>query len=83
MSRGERSFEPGDLLVLYSDGILEAANGADEQFGEKRVRAVVRSNFDQPAEEIRNRILTAVRDFTGDVQAADDQTLLVIRKSAA
>ena len=44
---------------------------------------MVRSNFDQPAEEIRNRILTAVRDFTGDVQAADDQTLLVIRKSAA
>jgi hypothetical protein len=81
--QGERAFEAGDLLVLYSDGILEAANGADEQFGEERVQGVVRAHFDQPAEEIRNRILAAVRDFTGDVQAADDQTLLVIRKSAA
>ena len=81
--QGERAFEAGDLLVLYSDGILEAANGADEQFGEERVQAVVRANFARPAEEIRNQILAAVREFTGDVEAADDQTLLVIRKSAA
>ena len=81
--QGERAFEAGDLLVLYSDGILEAANGADEQFGEARVQSVVRANFASPAEEIRNQILAAVREFTGDVEAADDQTLLIIRKSAA
>ena len=81
--QGERAFEAGDVLVLYSDGILEAANAADEQFGEERAQSVVYANFARPAEEIRNRILAAVRDFTGDVAAADDQTLLVIRKSAA
>ena len=79
---GERAFEAGDVLVLYSDGILEAANAADEQFGEERVQSVVHANFARPAEEIRNHILAAVREFTGDVAAADDQTLLVIRKSA-
>jgi hypothetical protein len=81
--QGERAFAAGDVLVLYSDGILEAANGADEQFGEERVAAVVRAHFGEPAEEIRNRILAAVREFTGDVEAADDQTLLVIRNTAA
>lgn len=81
--QGERAFEAGDLLVLYSDGILEAANAADEQFGEERVRAVVRENFHLQAEGIRNRILAAVRDFSGDIAALDDQTLLVIRKTAA
>jgi hypothetical protein len=80
--QGERAFADGDLLVLYSDGILEAANAADEQFGEERVAAVVRAHFGESAEQIRNRILAAVRAFTGDVEAADDQTLLVIRKSA-
>jgi sigma-B regulation protein RsbU (phosphoserine phosphatase) len=70
-------------MVLYSDGILEAANEADEQFGEDRVAEVVRAHRDQPAEEIRNQILSAVARFTGNAAAADDQTLLVIRKSAA
>ena len=79
--QGERAFEAGDLLVLYSDGILEAASATDEQFGEERVRSVVHANFARPVEEIRNHILAAVRDFTGDVAAVDDQTLLVIRKS--
>jgi len=81
--QGERALEAGDLLVLYSDGILEAANAEDEQFGEERLAAVVRENLDQPAEEIRNRLLAAVREFSGNGEAADDQTLLVIRKSAA
>ena len=81
--QGERVFEAGDLLVLYSDGILEAADADDEQFGEDRVRRVVRENFHLSAEEIRNRILDAVREFSHNVDAADDQTLLVIRHTAA
>jgi sigma-B regulation protein RsbU (phosphoserine phosphatase) len=43
----------GDVLVVYSDGILEAANAADEQFGEARIAAIVRAHFAQPAEAIR------------------------------
>ncbi|MCC6536820.1 MAG: PP2C family protein-serine/threonine phosphatase [Bryobacterales bacterium] len=81
--QGERAMENGDLLVLYSDGILEAANKADEQFGEERVMAVVRDHFAHSAEEIRNAILSAVRAFTGNAAATDDQTLLVIRKTEA
>ncbi len=81
--QGERDFADGDLLVMYSDGILEAANADDEQFGEARVEAVVRANFHLPADEIRARILAAVGTFTGNAAAADDQTLLVIRKTAA
>lgn len=81
--QGERLFAPGDLMVLYSDGILEAANEQDEQFGEARVAEVVRAHRHKSTEEIRNQILSAVARFTGNAAAADDQTLLVIRKSAA
>lgn len=81
--QGERALEDGDVLVIFSDGIVEAANGADEQFGEERVASVVRAHFARPAEEIRNRILAAVRAFTGNAAAADDQTLLVIRRGEA
>lgn len=81
--QGERLFAPGDLMVLYSDGILEAANEQDEQFGEARVAEVVRAHRHKSTEEIRNQILSAVARFTGNAAAADDQTLLVIRKSVA
>lgn len=79
--QGERAMANGDVLVLYSDGILEAANKADEQFGEERVMAVVREHFSGTTEEIRNAIQAAVGAFTGNAAATDDQTLLVNRKS--
>lgn len=81
--QGERAVENGDLLVLYSDGIVEAANAAGEEFGEERVQRAVQANLHLSAAEIRNRVLAAVRAFTRDAAAADDQTLLVIRKTEA
>ncbi|MBY0507086.1 MAG: serine/threonine-protein phosphatase [Bryobacteraceae bacterium] len=71
--------EPGDLLVLYSDGLVEAANAQDEQFGEERVLELVTRNRDLPAAELRDRILTGAQQFTGGAELEDDRTLLVIR----
>ena len=69
----------GDLLVLFSDGITEAPNRRDEQFGEERLMAVVEQTRELPARAICDAILAAVRTFIGDRPAPDDQTLLVVR----
>ena len=69
----------GDLLVLFSDGVTEAPNSRDEQFGEERVIAVAQQAPDRPARAICDAILSAVRAFTGDRPTPDDQTLLVVR----
>ena len=73
------SANDGDLLVLFSDGITEAPNRREEQFGEERLIAVVQQTRDLPARAICDAILAAVRAFTGDRPAPDDQTLLVVR----
>jgi hypothetical protein len=70
---------PGDLIVLFSDGITEAPNRRDDQFGEERLIAVAHKSADAPARAICEAILSAVRTFTGDRPAPDDQTLLVVR----
>ena len=70
---------PGDLLVVYSDGILEAANARDEEFGEEGVLAAVERNRDQAPGEICAAILADVKKFLGKELPQDDQTLLVVR----
>jgi sigma-B regulation protein RsbU (phosphoserine phosphatase) len=73
------SLEPGDLLVIYSDGIVEASDNSDETFGEERLITVVELSRNKSVEEIRNRILSSVRVFARDTGPATNHTLLVIR----
>ena len=81
--QGEISVQPGDLLVMYSDGILEA-QGADEvEFGEERVLQVIRENWDSSPEAICAAILAGIRRFLGEHSPHDDQTLLVVRLEPA
>jgi serine phosphatase RsbU (regulator of sigma subunit) len=72
-------FESGDTLVLYSDGIVEAANPNDEQFGEDRLQDLVGECLRQSPAEIRGRILDEVNRFTGNAELSDDRTLVVVR----
>jgi sigma-B regulation protein RsbU (phosphoserine phosphatase) len=70
---------PGDLLVVFSDGILEAANARDEEFGEVGVIAAIERNWDRAPGEICAAILADVKRFLGKELPQDDQTLLVVR----
>jgi hypothetical protein len=70
---------PGDLLVLFSDGIIEAPNTRGEPFDDQRLIAIVEAQQDRPAREICDAILASVRRFTADAAVQDDQTLLVVR----
>ncbi len=74
-----KALSPGDVLVLYTDGITEAENVRLEMFGEDRLREVIRRSRALAAKEIIAEILESVRAFCGDHPQSDDITLMVIR----
>jgi sigma-B regulation protein RsbU (phosphoserine phosphatase) len=65
--------------VLYTDGVTEAINDKDEEFGEERLLRVIAENRGLPAEEILERILDAITAFAGERPQFDDITLMVLR----
>jgi sigma-B regulation protein RsbU (phosphoserine phosphatase) len=69
---------PGDVLVVFSDGITEAFSASGEEFGESRLEAVVRARRDLPLPALIDAILRGVTDFGGD-RPQDDRTLVVAR----
>jgi serine phosphatase RsbU (regulator of sigma subunit) len=75
---GELQLRPGDLFVIYSDGITEALNKRDEEFGEERLLEVMRRSRDLSASRIVTDVFEEVRRFSGD-QQHDDVTLIVAR----
>jgi len=74
------AFGPGGIFVVFSDGISEAVNGRDEQFGEQRIEGVLREHRHGSAAEIRDQLIAAVRTHAGGVPQADDITLVVIKR---
>ena len=75
----ELELDPGDALVLYSDGVTEAIDSTMEQFGDDRLRRAVESTDGRPAEESRAAILGELAAFVGATPARDDVTLVVLR----
>jgi sigma-B regulation protein RsbU (phosphoserine phosphatase) len=73
---------PGDILVLYTDGVIEPINGKEEEFGEERLVQVVASNSDKPGSEIVELIHAAVSDFVGDRPSFDDYTLVGLKRGS-
>ena len=74
------TLQSGDVLVLFSDGVTEAANEQDEEFGEKRLADLVASMHDRPAAEIVEAIHAAVSRFAAGAPPADDITVVVARR---
>jgi sigma-B regulation protein RsbU (phosphoserine phosphatase) len=75
----EVNLEQGDILVLYTDGITEARNADDEQFGVERLGAVVRENRESSADLLVNAIDMSVDDFRSHTTPEDDQTVIVVK----
>ncbi len=75
---GEVMLSPGDLLVLYSDGITEAGQADGEEFGLERLRSLVHSVRDKPLPVIQSSVLGAVRAWAGN-EPEDDITLVLVR----
>ena len=75
----ESCIEAGDVVALYTDGVTESFNNAEEEFGEERLIDALRRHSGQRAGEIAEAIVAEVRDFSGPEQY-DDITLIVARK---
>ncbi|MDX1618827.1 MAG: GAF domain-containing SpoIIE family protein phosphatase [Balneolaceae bacterium] len=74
------TFRQDDLLLLYSDGITEAMNTREEEFGLDRLKEVTSDLMDRSADGVMDAILEAVDDHTEDHPQSDDITLLVIKR---
>jgi sigma-B regulation protein RsbU (phosphoserine phosphatase) len=71
--------ESGDLLVAYTDGVTEARDADDHEFGEARLREIIDSSAPLTAQQLSERIVESVREWCGDVPPHDDLTLVVMR----
>jgi len=79
---GRTQLLPGDVLVIYSDGVSEAVNPTGEEFGPTRLYEVVARNLDASASGIRDRIESALTKFCQGTPAADDITLVIVKRLA-
>jgi serine phosphatase RsbU (regulator of sigma subunit) len=75
---GERRLEPGDVLALYTDGITETFDHAEQEFGEERLVAALRRHRTLQPEELVESIVDEVRRF-GPHEQSDDVTLIVAK----
>ena len=71
--------EPGDTLVIYTDGITEAQDSRGREYGEERLTELVRSRISLPPVELQDQLLNSVKQFAGEVPLADDLTLLLVK----
>jgi sigma-B regulation protein RsbU (phosphoserine phosphatase) len=71
----------GDLLCVYTDGVTEAVNAQEEEFGVDRLSAVVSSGISRSLPELADRVLSEVADYARDMPQYDDQTLLLLRRT--
>ena len=71
---------PGDALVMYTDGVTEAENKEHAQFGEPRLEAVLAELKGAPSKQIVETVRTKIREFTDGAAQSDDITQLVIRR---
>jgi sigma-B regulation protein RsbU (phosphoserine phosphatase) len=75
------SVEPGSVVVIYTDGVSEAENSLNDQFGIDRLTDVVTGNRSASAEEIHAHIRGSLKEFVGDEPTHDDSTLIVLKFS--
>jgi sigma-B regulation protein RsbU (phosphoserine phosphatase) len=75
----EIALSPGDVLVIFSDGVTEAFNDKGEQFEEARLVETLKTNLRKSAPEILNAVTGAVHKFAGDTPASDDLTLMIVK----
>jgi len=81
-SQEETRLEPGDKLVIYSDGVTEAENGAGQQFGEEALTALVKKHTRDTALQLHQTIIEEVAAFTAGAPQSDDVTLVVLEYRA-
>ena len=72
--------EHGETLLLYTDGVTEAINVNDEEYGEKRLEETLKDVIQQNCQQIINTVKADVKTFAGEAEQSDDITLLAIKR---
>lgn len=70
---------PGDVFVFFSDGIVDASNAQDEQFGRARIEHVISKTCKRNAQQIADALFQAATEFSAGVPVFDDQTVVVLK----
>lgn len=78
-SQASVQLQPGDMVVVFSDGVSEALNAAEEEFGDDRVLAALTASGGGTAQDVVTAMFEAVRQFTAGTAQGDDITAMVIR----
>jgi phosphoserine phosphatase len=74
------TLEPGDILLVATDGIFECENPDEEPFAEQRVAEVVYAHHDQPMARLTDHLVAALDAFAQGTAQADDMTIVVLRR---
>jgi serine phosphatase RsbU (regulator of sigma subunit) len=80
VNQAEVQLQPGDGIVLYTDGITEAENSAKDYYGLERLCQVVSKNWHQSAEGVRQAVIEDVQRYIGEQEVRDDITLLILKQ---
>lgn len=75
------AIQPGDLIAIYSDGVTEAVNDVDEEFGEDRLAKLLVQHRESDAETIISSVNEVLAEWTGNAPPDDDVTLVIVRRS--
>ncbi|MBI4788522.1 MAG: SpoIIE family protein phosphatase [Chloroflexi bacterium] len=78
----EITAEPGDVLLLYTDGVTEALNAREEEFGADRLASIVAASGHLSSDKLVDEILQSVAEFTGGGPNSDDLTIVAIKRRA-
>jgi sigma-B regulation protein RsbU (phosphoserine phosphatase) len=79
----ELTLAPGDLVLLYTDGVTDTRAASGERFGDERLIAVVEGERDGSARDIVDAVVAATSAFQGDMPAADDVTMVALRRATS
>ena len=77
-----RNIDAGELIVIYSDGVTEAMNRLNQEFGEEKFISLIKSNQNLSAKELNDLILNELKTHTGNVPQSDDITLMIIKRNS-
>jgi len=80
ISHKKITLQSGDGIVLYTDGITEAQNSKEQQYGLERLCEIVSDNWSANAKEVQQAVVADVKDYIGKQKVLDDITLLVLKQ---
>jgi sigma-B regulation protein RsbU (phosphoserine phosphatase) len=70
----------GDMLVIYTDGVVEIEDGEDGEFGDERLKMLLQRSLDLPVSEIIRTLIKTTQEFSGSEHYHDDFTLVIVRR---